>query len=258
MSIKTTTTDGVSLIEIARPEKKNALTLAMYEALAAALAGAQSEPAVRALVITGQPGIFTAGNDLADFMARPPSGEDSPVFRFMRALSGFEKPVVAAVTGAAVGIGTTMLLHCDLVYVAEDARLSMPFVSLGLVPEFASSLLLPRLMGRAQASEKLLLGEPCTGAEAVALGLANKALPAGEVLAYALGIARRFTQLAPGAVRESKRLLRAPLRERIDATIRTEAGVFSQRLTSQEAIESFRAFFEKRKPDYSEIQGERT
>ncbi len=251
MSINTHTADGVTTIEIARPEKKNALTMAMYEAMAGAIGAAQADNAVRALLIIGQPGIFTAGNDLADFMAHPPSGEDSPVFRFMRALSGCEKPVVAAVSGAAVGIGTTMLLHCDLVYVAEDARLSMPFVSLGLVPEFASSLLLPRLTGRAMAAEKLLLGEPFSGAEAVVLGLANKALPAGEVLDHALRIAQRFTLLAPGAVRESKRLLRAPLAERIDATIRAEAVVFSQRLMSAEAIESFKAFFEKRKPDFS-------
>jgi enoyl-CoA hydratase/carnithine racemase len=253
MSIKTMTSAGVTTLEIARPEKKNALTMAMYDAMAAAIADAQADAAVRALVITGQPGIFTAGNDLADFMAHPPGGEDSPVFRFMRALSSCEKPVVAAVTGAAVGIGTTMLLHCDLVYVAEDARLSMPFVSLGLVPEFASSLLLPRLMGRVAASEKLLLGEPFTGAEAVALGLANKALPASEVLRHAQGIAQRFTLLAPGAVRESKRLLRAPLRDRIDATIRAEALVFSRQLMSAEAIESFKAFFEKRKPDFSNL-----
>ena len=247
------TSQGVTLIEIARPEKKNALTMAMYDAMAVAIAGAQAEATVRALLITGQPGKFTAGNDLADFMAHPPSGEDSPVFRFMRALSGCEKPVVAAVTGAAVGIGTTMLLHCDLVYVAEDARLSMPFVSLGLVPEFASSLLLPRLMGRVVASEKLLLGEPFTGAEAVALGLANKALPAGDVLQHAQGIARRFTLLAPGAVRESKRLLRAPLSDHIETTIRAEAVVFARQLVSAEAIESFKAFFEKRKPDFSNL-----
>jgi enoyl-CoA hydratase/carnithine racemase len=253
VDINVTTAEGVTTIEIARPEKKNALTMAMYQAMTAAIDAAQADAAVRALLITGQPGIFTAGNDLADFMAHPPEGEASPVFQFMRALSGCEKPVVAAVTGAAVGIGTTMLLHCDLVYVATDARLSMPFVSLGLVPEFASSLLLPRLMGRVLAAEKLLLGEPFTGAEAVALGLANKALPAGEVLGHALQIAQRFTLLAPGAVRDSKRLLRAPLGERVDATIRAEAEVFSRRLSSAEAIESFRAFFEKRRPDFSKL-----
>lgn len=253
MSIHTNTADGVATIEIARPEKKNALTMAMYQALAAAIDNAQTDHSVRAVLITGQPGIFTAGNDLADFMAHPPNGADSPVFRFMRTLSGCEKPVVAAVTGAAVGIGTTMLLHCDLVYVAEDARLSMPFVSLGLVPEFASSLLLPRLMGRVQAAEKLLLGEPFTGLAAVALGLANKALPASEVLAHARQVAQRFTLLPPGAVRDSKRLLRGDLTERIAATIGAEASVFAQRLLSAEAMESFRAFFEKRRPDFSKL-----
>lgn len=254
MNINTSIADGVATIEIARPEKKNALTLAMYQAMAAAIAAAQADSTVHALLIAGQPGIFTAGNDLADFMAHPPTGDDSPVFGFMRSLGACEKPVVAAVTGAAVGIGTTMLLHCDLVYVAEDALLSMPFVSLGLVPEFASSLLLPRLLGRVQAAEKLLLGEPFSGLEAVALGLANKALPSAEVLAHAGRIARRFTLLPPGAVRDSKRLLRAELGERIEATIRAEGAVFAQRLLSAEAIESFRAFFEKRRPDFSKLQ----
>jgi enoyl-CoA hydratase/carnithine racemase len=254
MNINTSIAEGVATVEMARPEKKNALTMAMYLAMATAIEAAQADRTVHALLITGQPGIFTAGNDLADFMAHPPTGEDSPVFRFMRALGTCEKPVVAAVTGAAVGIGTTMLLHCDLVYVAEDARLAMPFVSLGLVPEFASSLLLPRLLGRVQAAEKLLLGEPFSGREAVTLGLANKALPSAEVLAHARQVAQRFALLPPGAVRDSKRLLRAELGERIEATIRAEGAVFAQRLMSAEAIESFRAFFEKRRPDFSKLQ----
>jgi len=177
MSIKTATLNGVATIEIARPEKKNAITVAMYQAMAEALAAADADAAVRALLITGQPGIFTSGNDLEDFMQRPPgAGSDnaeSPVFGFMRALAGCGKPVVAAVTGAAIGIGTTMLLHCDLVYVSDEARLAMPFVSLGLVPEFASSLLVPQLMGHARAAEKLLLGDPFTGADAVEAGIAN-------------------------------------------------------------------------------------
>lgn len=259
MNINSNVAEGVATIEISRPEKKNALTMAMYLAMSAAIESAQADQTVHALLIAGQPGIFTAGNDLADFMAHPPSGDDSPVFGFMRTLSRCEKPVVAAVTGAAVGIGTTMLLHCDLVYVAEDARLAMPFVSLGLVPEFASSLLLPRLLGRVQAAEKLLLGEPFTGLEAVALGLANKALPSAEVLAHARQVAQRFALLPPGAVRDSKRLLRAELAGPIETTIRAESAVFAQRLMSAEAIESFRAFFEKRRPDFSQLQqGERS
>jgi enoyl-CoA hydratase/carnithine racemase len=253
MPIHSTYADGVATLTIARPEKKNALTMAMYEAMTEVIANAQSDGAVRALLITGQPGVFTSGNDLTDFVARPPSGEDSPVFQFMHALSRFEKPVVAAVCGAAIGIGTTLLLHCDLVYVAEDARLAMPFVSLGLVPEFASSLLLPRLMGRVRAAEKLLLGEPFTGLEAVALGLANKALPASDVLNYARQIAQRFNQLPPSAVQASKRLLRADLDERIDATISREGAVFTERLRSSEAKEAFSAFFEKRHPDFSKL-----
>ena len=152
MSIKTATLNGVATIEIARPEKKNALTVAMYQAMADALRAAQADAAVRAVLITGQPGIFTSGNDIEDFMSRPPAdGMDSPVFQFMRALIECDKPVVAAVTGAAIGIGTTMLLHCDFVYVSDEARLAMPFVGLGLVPEFASSLLRAAADGPARA-----------------------------------------------------------------------------------------------------------
>ena len=257
MSIKTATVNGVATIEIARPEKKNALTVAMYQAMADALTAAREDTAVRAVLITGQPGVFTSGNDIEDFMARPPGqgseGLDSPVFRFMRALLDCDKPVVAAVTGAAIGIGTTLLLHCDLVYVADDARLAMPFVSLGLVPEFASSLLVPQLMGHRRAAEKLLLGDPFTAEQAVECGLANAVLPAGEVVNHARRIAERFNALPPGAVREAKQLLRAPQREQVLATIRTEGALFAQRLRSPEATEAFQAFFQKRKPDFSKF-----
>jgi enoyl-CoA hydratase/carnithine racemase len=257
MSIRTATLNGVATIEIARPEKKNALTIAMYQAMADALAAAAAETAVRAVLITGQPGIFTSGNDIEDFMARPPGqGSDaaeSPVFRFMRALLDCDKPVVAAVTGAAIGIGTTMLLHCDFVYVADEARLAMPFVGLGLVPEFASSLLVPQLMGHARAAEKLLLGDPFTPEQAVEFGLANAVLPAGEVVNHARRVAERFNALPPGAVRESKRLLRGPQREAVLRTIRSEGELFGARLRSPEAMEAFQAFFQKRKPDFSKF-----
>ena len=163
---------------------------------------------MRALLITGQPGIFTSGNDIEDFMQRPADGTESPAFVFMKALLACDKPVVAAVTGAAIGIGTTMLLHCDFVYVSDEARLAMPFVSLGLVPEFASSLVVPQLMGNVRAAEKILLGDPFTGAEAVECGIANAVLPAGEVVLHARRVAERFNALPPGAVQESKRLLR--------------------------------------------------
>ena len=257
MSIRTATLNGVATIEIARPEKKNAITVAMYQAMAEALAAADADPAVRALLITGQPGIFTSGNDLEDFMQRPPgAGSDnaeSPVFGFMRALAGCGKPVVAAVTGAAIGIGTTMLLHCDFVYVSDEARLALPFVTLGLVPEFASSLIVPQLMGNVRAAEKLLLGDPFSGADAVEMGIANAVLPAAEVAPHARRIAERFNTLPPGAVRETKQLMRRYRAGAAEEAIRVESGVFAARLQSPEAKEAFGAFFQKRKPDFSQF-----
>jgi enoyl-CoA hydratase/carnithine racemase len=257
MSIKTATIDGVATIEIARPEKKNALTVAMYQAMADALNAAREDGAVRAVLITGQPGIFTSGNDVEDFLTRPPGqgsdSMDSPVFRFMRALLDCDKPVVAAVTGAAIGIGTTMLLHCDFVYVSDEARLAMPFVALGLVPEYASSLVVPQLMGHRRAAEKLLLGDPFTPEQAVECGVASAVLPAGEVVAHARRVAERFNALPPGAVREAKQLMRAPQRELTLQTIRTEGEVFGRRLRSPEAMEAFQAFLQKRKPDFSKF-----
>ncbi len=253
MTIRTATLNKVLTIEIARPEKKNALTQAMYTAMAEALEAANTDAGVRAVLITGQPGIFTSGNDIDDFMQRPPQGEDTSVARFMRALLDCDKPVVAAVTGAAVGIGTTLLLHCDLVYVSDEARLAMPFVSLGLVPEYASSLVLPALIGHVKASEKLMLGEPFTGSDAVDCGIANAVLPAGEVVNHARRMAERFNALAPGAVADTKRLMRAPLRARIREVMAAEGALFGQRLRSPEATEAFQAFFQKRKPDFSKF-----
>ncbi|MBL0090372.1 MAG: enoyl-CoA hydratase [Ideonella sp.] len=253
MSIRTATLNGVATIEIARPEKKNALTQAMYTAMADALTAATADAVVRAVLITGQPGMFTSGNDLEDFMQRPPQGENSPVFNFMRALLDCDKPVVAAVTGAAVGIGTTMLLHCDLVYVSDEARLAMPFVSLGLVPEYASSLLVPRLMGHVKAAEKLMLGEPFTGSDAVDCGIANAVLPAGEVMNHARRMAERFNALPPGAVRDTKRLMRAAQKDQLLSVMASEGEIFKSRLRSPEAMEAFQAFFQKRKPDFSKF-----
>jgi len=257
MSIKTFVLNGVATKEIARPDKKNALTVAMYQAMTDALKAAREDAAVRAVLITGQPGVFTSGNDIEDFMTRAPGqgsdNLDSPVFEFMRALLECDKPVVAAVTGAAVGIGTTMLLHCDFVYVSDEARLAMPFVALGLVPEFASSLVVPQLMGHRRAAEKLLLGDPFTPEQAVECGIANAVLPAGEVVNHARRIAERFNSLPPGAVREAKQLLRAPLHEQTLQVIRTEGAIFARRLKSPEAMEAFQAFFQKRKPDFSKF-----
>jgi enoyl-CoA hydratase/carnithine racemase len=262
MTIKTATLHGVATIEIARPEKKNALTQAMYGAMADAIDAAVEDRAVRAVLITGQPGIFTSGNDLEDFMKRGlgqaeggsgSSDTESPVFRFMKALVHCDKPVVVAVTGAAIGIGTTMLMHCDFVYVADDARLSMPFVSLALVPEFASSLLVPQALGHRRAAEKLLLGEPVLPEQAVEYGIANAVIAAGEVVNHARRIAERFNNLPPEAVREAKRLMRAPQREAVLATIQAEGAVFLKRLKSPEAMEAVSAFFQKRKPDFGKF-----
>ena len=257
MTIKTATLNGVATIEIARPEKKNALTMAMYTAMAEALAAANADAAVRAVLITGQPGCFTSGNDLEDFMQRPPVMAEgapvSPVTRFMHTLLDFEKPVIAAVTGAAVGIGTTLLLHCDLVYVSDEARLAMPFVSLGLVPEYASSLLIPALIGHVKAAEKLMLGEPFNGSDAVDCGIANAVLPATEVVNHARRMAERFNTLPPSAVCETKRLMREPQKARLREAMATENALFAQRLRSPEAAEAFQAFFQKRRPDFSKF-----
>ncbi len=253
MSIKTATLNGVATVEIARPEKKNAITQAMYQQMADAINAATADASVRAVLITGQPGIFTSGNDIEDFMQRPPGNLESPAFVFMKALMGCEKPVIAAVTGAAIGIGTTMLLHCDFVYVSDEARLAMPFVSLGLVPEFASSLIVPQLMGNARAAEKILLGDPFTGADAVEVGIANAVLPANEVVNHARRIAERFNALPPGAVRDTKKLMRRARSQAALETIGVEGKVFAERLQSPEAKEAFSAFFQKRKPDFSKF-----
>jgi enoyl-CoA hydratase/carnithine racemase len=253
MSIKTAVLNGVYTIEIARPEKKNALTGAMYVGMAEGLNAAMADGTVRSVLITGQPGIFTSGNDLEDFMKRSGGVSESPAAIFMRALIGCDKPVIAAVTGAAIGIGTTMLLHCDFVYVSDEARLVMPFVSLGLVPEFASSHLIPQLMGQRKAAEKLLLGDPFTGADAVECGIANAVLPTAEVAPHARRIAERFNALPPGAVRASKKLMRGAVADQLLKTIAGENEVFAERLTSPEAKEAVSAFFQKRKPDFSQF-----
>ncbi len=254
MGIRYEVDDGVATLLIDRPEKKNALTQAMYSRLAEGLAAAAADDSVRALLITGHPGVFTAGNDLHDFLGQGELTEDAPVFAFMRALAGFEKPVVAAVTGHAVGIGVTLLLHCDLVYVAAGARLSLPFVSLGLVPEFASSLLLPQRLGHARAAELLLLGKPFTAEEAVAMGLANDVVAPEQVAAFAREIAARFNELPPDGVRESKRLMKSAQAQQVQQTIAAEGAVFGARLGGAEVREAVAAFFEKRPPDFASLR----
>jgi enoyl-CoA hydratase/carnithine racemase len=243
------TRDGhVVEIVIARPARKNALTLAMYETMTRALDEAREDDGVRAVIFRGEGGSFTAGNDLGDFMAAPPTSEDAPVFRFLLALSSFPKPILAAPEGPAIGIGTTMLLHCDLVYAAETTRFQLPFVNLGLVPEAASSLLLPRMLGHVKAAELLLLGEPFDAKTALRLGLINDVLPAGEHLTRTRERAHTLAEKAPEAVRSSKRLMKEAFSEETLSRMRAEAKVFGERLTSPELAEAIAAFFEKRKP----------
>jgi enoyl-CoA hydratase/carnithine racemase len=237
---------GLLTLRINRPEKKNALTRAMYSHLAEALKQADTDPEINAVLITGGAECFTAGNDILDFLQQPPSNLDSPVFHFMLNLLECRKPVIAAVAGAAVGIGTTMLLHCDLVYVSSDARLRMPFVNLGLCPEFGSSLILPRILGHAKAAQLLLLGEGFSGEQAAAWGIATEALDSGEaVLAKAREMALRFESLPPEAVRISKQLMKAPDREQIRKVIEEEGALFTQRLRSPEAMAALTGFIKR-------------
>lgn len=257
--VMTENRDGVLRIEICRPEKKNALTTSMYEALAEALEAADKDPSVRVVLIHGQPGTseaagaFTAGNDLKDFLANPPLQETPtpPVFRFLNAFSVLSKPFVAAVSGVAVGVGTTMLLHCDLVYAGESAKFQLPFVSLGLCPEAASSFLLPALAGHARAAELLLLCEPFGAQTAREVGLVNAVMADELVLEHALVQARKLAALPAASVQLTKKLLKRSQSALIAQTMQEEVQHFRERLVSAEAKEAFNAFFEKRKPDFS-------
>ena len=238
---------GLLTVRLNRPDKKNALTRAMYSQLAYVLTMADTDPQIRAVLLTGSSDCFTAGNDIVDFLEQPPNDLDNPVFQFMLSLLDCRKPVIAAVAGPAVGIGTTLLLHCDLVYVSRDARLRMPFVNLGLCPEFGSSLILPRLLGQAKAAQLLLLGEGFSGEQAVAWGIATEALDNGEaVLAKAREVALRFESLPPEAVRISKQLMKAPDREALRKVIEEEGKLFTQRLRSPEAVAALSGFINRR------------
>ncbi len=258
MDILTSKADGILTIEFNRVERKNAITGVMYQAMADALVDAETDDTVRAILIAGKPEIFTAGNDLDDFMknSAPVEGvpaEMRPVFQFMRALSGSSKPVVAAVSGAAVGIGTTLLMHCDLVYAADNAKFSMPFSQLGLCPEFASSLLLPQLAGFPRAAEKLLLGEAFLAQEAYDMGLVSKVLPLAELRPYAARQAAKLVALPAASIRATKSLMKRSRTAAITETMGAENALFGAMLLAPEAKEAFTAFFEKRKPDFSKF-----
>jgi enoyl-CoA hydratase/carnithine racemase len=244
---------GVMTLTLNRLERKNSITAAMYDLLAAAVERAATDPAIRVAVIQGHETVFSAGNDIGDFLNKPPAGQDSPVFRFMRGIAVFPKPLVAAVCGPAVGIGTTLLFHCDLVYAGDNAAFSMPFVNLGLCPELASSLLVPRMLGYHRAAEALLLGEPFMAEAALEVGLVNKVVPPTEANGVAATVARKLAAKPPSALVETKRLMKAHLEPQMLQQIATEGASFSRMLQEPAAKEAFGAFMEKRKPDFSRL-----
>jgi enoyl-CoA hydratase/carnithine racemase len=240
---------AVLAVTLARPDRRNAITMAMYAALADAVEQAAGDDSIRLVTIRGQGRDFAAGNDLADFLDVPERGEEIAVWRFLRALAGCETPLIAAVQGNCVGIGTTMLLHCDLVVAEEGTRFSLPFVDLGLVPEAASSMLIPRLAGRRLAARYLLLGEPFGIDEALSIGLISHGAAAGELQACLEDVAGRLLAKPPQALRETQRLLRHGSRDEILERMRLEAGVFAERLKSPEVRDAITAFFAKRNSD---------
>jgi enoyl-CoA hydratase/carnithine racemase len=246
MSITVRDEGAVRVVRIDRPEKKNALTLAMYEALEQALREADAREACRAVLLLGAPGIFTAGNDIGDFLQNPPSGTDSPVFRFLLTLVDLAKPLIAAVDGAAVGVGTTLLLHCDVVLASTRAKFSMPFVSLGLVPEGASSLLLPQIAGRASANYWLMTGESFDADAALRTGVVSHVLASDELEARAMKVAETIAAKPPEAMRITKELLRGPQREAVKEALGREGARFIERLTAPETIEAFTSFMTRR------------
>lgn len=243
--------DRILTIRFNRPDKKNAVTTEMYEGLTAALQTGEQDPQVRVLLIAGSADCFTSGNDLADFLKRPPEGDDSPVARFMRTLATARKPIVAAVNGIAVGVGTTLLLHCDLVYAGAKTRFHMPFVNIGICPEFASTYLLPRLMGHQRAAELTLLAEPFDAAKAREVGIVNAVYPNEETESRAREAALKLAAQPPAALRTSKALLKRWREDVVLDAIRIEADEFIPMLGREEAREAMSAFMEKRKPDFS-------
>lgn len=251
--VLTHTEAGVLTLTFHRVDKKNSITSAMYAALADALDAARDDAAVRVAVIQGHELVFSAGNDLVDFLQHPPSGEDAPVWRFMQALSSFPKPVVAAVCGAAVGIGTTLLLHCDLVVAGDNAMFSLPFVNLGLCPEFASALVLPQRAGHQRAAEALMLGEPFNAERALEMGIVNRIVPPGEANAVALAQARKLASKPLASLLMTKRLMKEPQAALVADRIGVEGRAFGQLLLEPAAREAFAAFVDKRKPDFSKF-----
>ena len=252
--IRTELVDGVLSVVLARPEKKNSITQAMYASLAEAVNGARADEAVRVVLFRSEGDSFSAGNDILDFIAISQAGGggqmiEAPVFQFLRAMAELDKPAVAAVRGRAVGIGLTLLLNCDMVVVAEDALMSVPFVNLALAPEAASSMLLPMVIGHQRAFEMFALGEAIDGKTALAWGLANRCVASAEVDGVAADLAARIAQRAPNSMRKTKRLMRDA--EALWELMQREGEAFGSQMSSPEAMEAFMAFTQKRAPDFS-------
>jgi enoyl-CoA hydratase/carnithine racemase len=244
---------GVMTVTINRLDKKNSFTAAMYGAMADALAQAEGDAAVRVLVFQGHETIFSAGNDIGDFLNNPPATAESPVFRFLRGIASFPKPIIAAVSGPAVGVGTTMLFHCDLVYAGDNAAFPMPFVNLGLCPEAASSVLVPQMFGYHRAAEALLMGEPFFAEAALEVGLVNRVVPPTEANAYAQAQARKLAAKPASSLIETKRLMKKGQAALVLQQIVEEGASFGRMLREPAAREAFGAFMDKRKPDFGQV-----
>jgi enoyl-CoA hydratase/carnithine racemase len=249
--IKSEVTGRVARIRFDRVDKKNAITPEMYSMLGKALTDAEADPAVRAVLLHGTADCFTAGNDVADFVNVPRTPGKTPAKALFDILPVMAKPVVAAVGGPAIGIGSTMLLHCDLVYAAPNARFQLPFVPLGIVPEFGSTYLLPLLAGYQRAAELLLLGQPFSAQKAYEAGIVTEVVPQGQLIEHASKIAVALAALPPESIRLTKRLMKARHGATLAAAIEEETRIFGERLSSPEAKEALSAFLEKRKPDFS-------
>lgn len=247
------TSDGVTTLTLNRPDKKNSLTTSLYSELAAAIQAAAADAAVRVLVLQGHETVFSAGNDIKDFLDNPPATMDAPVFSFLNAIRDFPKPLLASVCGPAVGVGTTLLLHCDFIYAGDNALFALPFVNLGLCPEAGSSLLLPARIGHQRAAQALLMGDPFNAETALEWGLVNAVLPPTEVSAYARTQALKLAAKPLTALIQTKRLMKRSHAASLPAHMDEEAATFGPMLTQPAAKEAFSAFLEKRKPDFSQL-----
>jgi enoyl-CoA hydratase/carnithine racemase len=244
---------GILTLTFNRPQKKNSITVEMYQRMADALKAAEADASIRVVVFQGSEMIFSAGNDLGDFMNNPPAGDNSPVFQFLHAIANFSKPMIAAVCGPAVGVGTTMLLHCDLVIAGDNAAFSMPFVNLGLCPEAASSFLVPQMMGYHRSAEALLLGEPFMAEAALEVGLVNRVVPPSEATRVAMQWAQKLAAKPISSLIETKRLLKKTHAAQVNERMKEEGLSFGRMLREPAAKEAFSAFMERRTPDFSQV-----